>query len=69
MVGSAVATMVWSSAPKNIASMMPTTMVRISGWESAGACGGSLAWLLAPDMVPALALALALVLELMARAR
>ncbi len=31
MVGSAVATMVWSSAPRNIASMMPMTMARISG--------------------------------------
>ena len=37
MVGSAVATMVWSSAPRNIASMMPSTIVRISGCVSA--CG------------------------------
>ena len=35
MVGSAVATMVWSSAPRNIASMMPSTMLRTSGWVSA----------------------------------
>ncbi len=35
MVGSAVATMVWSSAPRNIVSMMPMTMVRISGCVSA----------------------------------
>ena len=35
MVGSAVATMVWSSAPRNIASMMPSTMARISGCVSA----------------------------------
>src|ERR1017187_1192829 len=43
MVGSAVATMVWSSAPRNIASMMPSTMARTSGCVSgrggAGACG------------------------------
>src|SRR5450755_4721123 len=44
MVGSAVATMVWSSAPRNIASMMPSTMARTSGCVSgrgsgfAGAC-------------------------------
>src|SRR5262249_27787079 len=43
MVGSAVATMVWSSAPRNIASMMPSTMVLISGWVSprgSGSCSG-----------------------------
>src|ERR1017187_1903988 len=43
MVGSAVATMVWSSAPRNIASMMPSTMARTSGCVSgrggASACG------------------------------
>src|SRR5665647_1541751 len=42
MVGSAVATMVWSSAPRNIASMMPSTIALISGWVSARgslACG------------------------------
>jgi hypothetical protein len=34
MVGNAVATMVWSSAPRNIASMMPITIERISAWVS-----------------------------------
>jgi hypothetical protein len=36
MVGSAVATMVWSSAPRNIASMMPPMIGTISPWLSAG---------------------------------
>src|SRR5262252_9105147 len=40
MVGSAVATMVWSRAPRNIASIMPRTMVRISGWVSRRGSGG-----------------------------
>ena len=34
MVGRAVATMVWLSAARNIASMRPNTMVRISSWLS-----------------------------------
>ena len=34
MVGRAVATMVWSSAPRNIASMMPARMPRIAAWSS-----------------------------------
>src|SRR5690242_723678 len=34
IVGKAVATMVWSSAPRNIASMIPKTMRRISACES-----------------------------------
>src|ERR1700730_11633227 len=32
MVGSALATMVWLSAARNISSMRPSTMVRISPW-------------------------------------
>src|SRR4249919_3864327 len=43
MVGSAVATMVWSSAPRNIASMMPKTMRRISACES-GLCPAHWLW-------------------------
>src|SRR5664280_2784374 len=39
MVGSAVATMVWSSAPRNIASMMPSTTARISGCVSGAGAG------------------------------
>src|SRR3954471_12439902 len=35
MVGRAVATIVWSSAARNIASITPTRMVRISAWLTA----------------------------------
>src|SRR5512137_2039650 len=41
MVGSAVAMMVWSSAPRNIASMMPSTLVLISGCVSARGSGSA----------------------------
>jgi hypothetical protein len=34
MVGSVVATMVWLSAARNIATMRPNRMVRISPWLS-----------------------------------
>ena len=34
VVGNAVATMVWLSAARNIASVSPSTMVRISPWLS-----------------------------------
>ena len=36
MVGKAGATMVCSSADRNAASMMPTTMARIAAWSSGG---------------------------------
>src|SRR6266436_6276006 len=43
MVGSAVATMVWSRAAKNIVSIRLTRMVRTSSWVSGalGAIGGA----------------------------
>src|SRR5215472_13202622 len=43
MVGSAVATMVWLSAARNMASISPTTMARISAWVGARSAGVSLA--------------------------
>src|SRR5215210_315926 len=43
MVGIAVATMVWSSAPRNIASMIPNTMRRISACDS-GLCPAQWLW-------------------------
>src|SRR5215212_5196440 len=43
MVGIAVATMVWSRAPRNIASMIPNTMRRISACDS-GLCPAQWLW-------------------------
>ena len=40
IVGSAVATMVWSSAASSMASMMPMMIWRMSALPSAGGAGG-----------------------------
>src|SRR5215831_12927022 len=39
MVGIAVATIVWLSAARNIATMMPMTIARISAWVGAASGG------------------------------
>ncbi len=67
MVGSAGATMVCSSAERNIASIRPTMIGRTAAWSSGGGCCGGAGvirvhnirnghgvWLVMAELVPAI---------------